>query len=370
MATITLNIPDTTFVSSAQPDNNLSYSPMMYVGTEQSFLNCIGFLKIAIPTLPVNQVDSAKLRLAVIVKSGEAPSPILINRVTESFSTSTVTYNTQPAFVSTTSQVNVTTTDLYTSVEFDVTFLVNSWLSGSSPNEGIALTNSDGTTVVQFATNAIVYEPYFPQLVLTYASSPEESSALCFSYHQLANVIQQLISFYPTATFTVYTKGFNAAGITGTAVALYSSPDASYGTLFILRDGEEYGTVPLNTITAISIGDGTVYNPSITYLDAPDFPAGCDKNLITAYHDYLPVSTDVHIYAGALIQATGTVFRNEYGLLVLADAAGNNPSFIPVINITAIITTESGGSQDAKILKRPSSNLIISGESLKKIQRN
>ena len=43
-----------------------------------------------------------------------------------------------------------TKTDLYKTVEIDITELVNQWLNGTYPNYGIALTNPDGMTLVQF----------------------------------------------------------------------------------------------------------------------------------------------------------------------------------------------------------------------------
>jgi hypothetical protein len=338
MPTMTLNIPDTTFVSSAQPDNNLSFYPLMYVGTDPSFQDCISLLQITLPSLPVTQVDSAVLKLSVIVKSGATPSPIAVNKVTSLFSTASVTYDTRPTYTATTSQTNVATSDLYTAVQIDVTAVVNSWMNGTSPNMGIALTNTDGTTVVEFATNNIVYEPYFPQLTLTYSSSPAETSAVCFSYAQLAHVIEQIILLYPTNVITVFTNGLQPSAVTGTPDQLYSSPDGTYGALFILLDsGQE--AIPLNAISAIYLGDGSVYNPSISYLSPPVFPAGCDTNLITAYHNYLPLSTGVQMYMGSIISASGTVYKNEYGLLVLSDADGNTPIFVPVLNINMIFPT-------------------------------
>lgn len=341
MATVTLNIPDTTFVSSTLPDENLSFSPLIYVGTDPTFQDSISFLEIALPSLPVTAVDSALLQLTVIVKSGAAPSPVVVNRVTSPFNTDTVTYNTRPAFTSTPSQVNVTASDVFTTVEIDVTTLVNAWLAGTFPNNGIALTNSDGTTVVQFATNSILYEPYFPKLVLTYSSAPpvEPESALCFSYAQLAHIIEQIIELYPTNVITVFTNGLSPSSVTGTPYQLYASSEGTYGGLFVLLDNVQEA-IPLNAITAIYTGDGTVYDPSITYLPPPQFPPRCDTNLITAIHDYLPVSTEVQMYMGTIIQASGTIYKNEYGILVLSDAEGNTPVFIPVWNIAIIVPSE------------------------------
>lgn len=336
MPTITQNIPNTTFIASALPNNNFSFYPLMNVGTDPGFQDCIGLLQLTLPELPVEMVDRAELELAVIVKSGTAPSTVVVNRVTSPFTTETVAYSTAPSYVATSLQAEIRTADLYQTVKIDITGLVNAWLGGVYPNYGIALTNSDGTTEVQFGTDHIVYEPYFPKLTVTYGTAPS-STALCFAYAQLANVIRQLITMYPENVMTVYTTGFGAVTITGTPYELFTSPDGTYGGLFVLLDGGQQEAIPLNAITAIYTGDGTVYNPAITYLPTPKFPAGCDTNLITAIHDYLPVSTEVQLYMGSVVQASGAVFKDEYGLLVLSDGAGNTPIFIPVINITVAL---------------------------------
>ncbi|MEL7565482.1 MAG: DNRLRE domain-containing protein [Dehalobacterium sp.] len=340
MPTVVLNIADTTFVSSALPDTEFAYSPVIYTGTDQTFHNCISLLQIALPSLPVTVVDSALLQLAVIVKGGVNPSLVVVNRVTSNFSTETVTYNTLPAFTPTSSQINVTPSDVLTTVEIDITPLVNTWLSGVFPNFGIALTNPDGTTVVEFCTNDILYEPFFPKLVLTYSSAPvEPDTAICFSFAQLAHIIEQIIQLYPTNVITVFTTGLSASSVTGTPYQLYSSAEGTYGGLFILLDNGQEEAISLNAITAIYTGDGTVYDPSITYLSPPTFPQGCDTNIITAYHDYLPVETDVTMYMGSNITASGTIYKNEYGILVLSDTDGNTPIFVPVTNIRVILPT-------------------------------
>jgi len=342
MPSITLNIPQTTFISSAQPGNNFSFYPLINVGTDPNYLNCIGLLNISLPQLPVSSVDNATLNLAVITKSGLEPSPILVNRVTTAFDTNTVTYATQPAFTPTQIQYNVLPTDLYTTVHIDITSLVNEWLNGTYPNYGIALTNSDGTTGVQFATNNIIYEPYFPTLTITYSESPVVNTGTNFSYAQLAHVIEQIIDLYSENVITVFTRGLTASSVTGTPYQLYKSSSGTYGSIFILMDGGQQEAIPLNAITAIYTGNDTVYNPSITYLDPPEeFTAGFDTNLITAYHEYLPVSTAVTMFMGSNINASGIIYKNEYGILVLSDADGNTPVFVPVNNINVVLPTFS-----------------------------
>lgn len=176
--TMTLN--DTTFVSSAQPNSNFSIYPFMYAGTAPSLGQTIGLLKFALPWLPVSAVDSAVLTLYVYSKTGTAPSTVVINKVTAPYNTDTVTYNTQPAFVPTANQVVITQADVNTSVSIDITSIVNDWLSGSQ-NNGIAFTNTDGTTSVQFATTKLPYVHMHPELVITYTAASGQQ-ALSYAY--------------------------------------------------------------------------------------------------------------------------------------------------------------------------------------------
>lgn len=339
MPSVTVNLTNPTFVSSAQPNNNFSPYPTMYAGIDSQFQICIGLIQITLPSLPVHQVDSAILNLVVISKTGSSPSPVMVNRATSAFITSTVTYNTRPSFTPIGTTVSVSTSSLYTVVQIDVTNLVNGWLNGLVPNNGVALTNPDGQTAVQFATDKIGYAPYLPTLTLTYSSSPMGSSAICFSYAQLANVITQLMQLHPSAVMTFYTAGFNVVGVQGTPVELYASPVAAYGMLAVVMNNGAKAVVPLNQIVSVSLPTGTPYDQSIHYLPVPQFPAGCDKDLITSWHDYLPPETSVTVYAGSLISETGVVYRNEYGLLVIADDnAGVNPVFMPVVNIRCFMS--------------------------------
>ncbi len=175
MPNITIDISDTTFVSSAQPDTNLSFYPVIYVGTDTSFQNCIGLLKIALPPLPVTSVANAILQLAVIVKSGTDPSTVMVNRADSSYDIKTVNYNSCPSYTATFSQYDVSSSDLYTSIQIDVTDIINDWLNGTYSNNGFVLTVPDSFSVIQFATDKIGYAPYFPKLILTYSDTPAQT---------------------------------------------------------------------------------------------------------------------------------------------------------------------------------------------------
>ncbi len=190
MPTVVLNTTETTFVSSALPENNFSSYPSLFTGTDLTYETCISFLKFNLASIPIETVDSAYLQLSVIVKTVDATSPIIINRVSSELDTGTVTYHTKPAYTATASTANVTGENLYGCLQFDITQLVNQWLSGTYNNYGLALSNPDGVSSVQFATNNIVYEPYFPKLILNYSSSPVETRAYAYIYNTGKNMLE------------------------------------------------------------------------------------------------------------------------------------------------------------------------------------
>lgn len=163
------------------------------------------------------------------------------------------------------------------------------------------------------------------------------NTATCFEYAQLAHVLEQIITLYPTTVLTVFLPGFTPAAVTGTPYQLFAAPGSTYGGIFVLEDSGQYEAIPLNAIVAIDLGVGSVYNPAITYLSAPEFPAGCDTNIITSIHEYLPESTEVTVYMGSIVNGTGTIYKDEYGMIVLSDEFGNEPSFIPAMQLNLVL---------------------------------
>jgi len=233
----------------------------MYVGNDQFFGECISLMEIDLSSIPVTNVDSAVLQLSVIVKTDTNPSPIVVNRVTSPFDADTVTYNTIPSFTATTSQININTSDLYTIVGIDITTLVNEWLNGTHDNFGIALTNPDGETLVQFGTNNIVYEPYFPKLVITYSETPPPPPSSDNPYAYIYNTDSQTIPVNGSVSFSnngallgiIHDK--NTAPITiesaGTYAVWYTvtGAEASQFTLYQNENpvpGSTYGTSAVN----------------------------------------------------------------------------------------------------------------------------
>lgn len=260
MPTVSVGIPDTTFVSSAMPTQNFSFYPLMYVGNDPVFMDCMALMEIELPQLPVTSVDQAVLKLSVIVKTGQDPSPIVVNRVASPFDAATVTYNTAPGFTATTSQIDISTSDLYQTVEIDITQLVNQWLNGTYPNYGIALTNTDGVTLVQFGTNNIVYEPYFPKLEITYSDTlvPPTGNPYAYIYNTLNQPVAagDPIAFSHNGALSEITHEVGSPDITIESAGIYAvwytvtGAEANQFTLFRNDNpvpGSTYGTDTTNT---------------------------------------------------------------------------------------------------------------------------
>lgn len=164
-------------------------------------------------------------------------------------------------------------------------------------------------------------------------------TSYCFAVSQLAYVVGQLIDYYPPETiYQVFTK--SATTISGTIVQLYASPDAYGAGLLILADSSvnETYAISLSMITVVATPAGTAYDARIAYITpGSPLPKGCDTNIIASIQSYLTVLEFVPtILLGPFTSASGNVYKNEYGLLVLAELDGSSPIFIPTYNIIDI----------------------------------
>jgi len=173
------------------------------------------------------------------------------------------------------------------------------------------------------------------------------STAACFVYAQLAHLLEQFLDLYPGQTLYVFMPGLSPWWISGIPDQVIISAEGTYAGLFLL-DGAYPVAFPLSAIAALQFETGAVYNPAITFLSKPDFPPGCDTNIITAIHDYVATLTgDVLFDIASVADSMGPIYQNPYGLIVQADALGNDPSFIPTTFITAIAPQPPAGAKAA-----------------------
>lgn len=196
------------------------------------------------------------------------------------------------------------------------------------------------------STGSYTYSENLPvkaSLVITQDNYSKSTDAYCFAVDQLINSLTQMITAYSAYTWTVYTESLSA--FSGMPFDLYTAPGADKPGILRLKDANnDYEALPIDHITAIYPGDGTIYDSGFTYLTPPDsLPHDCNYSKIAAIQAYLPLGTNVAFNLGPAISASGDIYRDEYGLVVLSDDAGNTPIFIPTYNILRIFIT---GSED------------------------
>ncbi len=199
-------------------------------------------------------------------------------------------------------------------------------------------------TLVNTSSGPVFYTPLgTPKAAMNIYSldaetAPPSTTANCFGTAQMTHIIEQLILYYPDSLMTVYNQ--NMYSVSGRPLEIFSLPFASGGGLFVLLNAyNQKEAVPINHITAVFTGSDTVYNPAITYLIPPSpFPSSCEMDVLMAIKEYLPPGTETALQTGTLVQASGQVYKNELGVLVLSDCDGNTPIFIQSGLIQRIVT--------------------------------
>ncbi len=163
------------------------------------------------------------------------------------------------------------------------------------------------------------------------------NTATCFCVQQIKNILRQIIQYYPDNDIQIDLD--NNIGVTGRPGALLPPPNTNPNSgLFQLNDssGVPLGAVSLCNIIAIEVKDA-IYNDNITYLPEPtQLPQGCDTNTEVAVRDYLPIGTDAAVHFGLFFSVTGTVIKNEYGMIVFTDTTSPNIVFMSSCKVIVI----------------------------------
>ncbi len=181
------------------------------------------------------------------------------------------------------------------------------------------------------------------------------STAACFVLAQLAHLLEQLIDYYPDQSISIFIPGSSGQWLRTKIQKVYVSTEGTYGGLLVLVDWYEglYLCVPISAIAALKFDDPTVaYNSAITYLAKPDFPPGCDTNIVTAIYEYvseIPGDVAVTLTVGSSAYSTSVdpspIYLNQCGLIVLADESGTNLVFVPVTYLASIATDATAGEE-------------------------
>lgn len=207
-------------------------------------------------------------------------------------------------------------------------------------------------SLINQSADAFYYAAQLPLaaglVIIKDTSDSTADTTACFAVAQMANILSQMITAYAGKTWSVFTS--TLASYSGVPLGLYTAPGLTQPGLLQLVDiNGDYETFPIASISAIYPGDGTVYDPSFTFLPAPEpMPPGCDTDLLSAIRSYLPVGTDVSLRMPVSVSASGSIYKNEYGVLILSDASGNTPILIASPHIRRIFTEGSALRPAAK----------------------
>ena len=157
------------------------------------------------------------------------------------------------------------------------------------------------------------------------------NSACCGCKEQLRNIIQQIITLYPNNDLLVTLESGDA--VVGRPGSLILGPNGRTGVFEVTNPQNFPQYLPICSIDPIQINNA-VYNNAIVYLPEPvPAPTDCYADCDTIIRSLLPVGTDANITTSTQTPTVGTVIENEYGMIVLANEAANNVTFISSCNI-------------------------------------
>ena len=157
-----------TYVTSAMPTANFGSSPILAVqqGTTS-------YVKLDLGALPAN-ASVVKATLRLYVDAVAAPGSFHVFQVNSSWSEPGATYNSAPplgASVTGDHPVGVTATSVNQFVLVDITPLVQGWLNGSIPNNGLALASTGSGGSFSFDSKESTGTGHHPELDVVLGSS-------------------------------------------------------------------------------------------------------------------------------------------------------------------------------------------------------
>ena len=160
----------------------------------------------------------------------------------------------------------------------------------------------------------------------------DASSTCCDCKEQMRNIIQQIITLYPNNDIFVTLDSGDA--VVGRPASLITGPNGRTGVFVVTNPQNFEQYLATCSIDTIQINNAS-YNDVIAYLPEPvPAPTDCCADCEAVIRSLLPVGTpDVSITTSTQPPSAGTVIRNEYGMIVLANEAANNITFISSCSI-------------------------------------
>jgi RHS repeat-associated protein len=159
-----------TFVSATNPNTNYYLLNFLITGTDPTYGKTRSYIKFQLsPLLSGAQITSAKLYLNQYATT--ASQQVNLNAVTSDWTSSTVTWNTQPTVGTQLSSVSVGGPGEY---NWDLTSLAQGWYNGTTKNYGVSLWNQTETNPQKtfYSSDYKTDTTKRPRLEITYTINP------------------------------------------------------------------------------------------------------------------------------------------------------------------------------------------------------
>ena len=160
----------------------------------------------------------------------------------------------------------------------------------------------------------------------------DANSAFCGCKEQMRNIIQQIITLYPNNDLLVTLESGDA--VVGRPGSLIAGPNGRTGVFEVTNPQSISQYLSICSIDTVQLNNA-VYNDAIAFLsNTVPKPADCLADCDETIRSLMPVGTsDVSIITNTQTPSTGTVIKNEYGMIVLANEVNNNITFISTCSI-------------------------------------
>lgn len=265
---VTLYPTADTYVSQENPDANFSTDTVLRVARSEFLEESFALLRFNLAGIPAGS-DINEARFQVFLRGADYGSMLLaVYRISESWSVSTVDWNSRPAVRAGYDSTSVSTSKNYWT--WDVTLLVNRWINDAVtyPNDGLALRGpTDITYYRNFDSNQALDRP---RLIITYTPPTPTATATRTATRTPTRTRTATSTRTPTTTPTATHTGtptITPTGTVPTAVPTHTPTQTAVPTATLTPS-------PTRTLTRTATGTATPTRTQTATRTATPLPHG------------------------------------------------------------------------------------------------
>lgn len=138
----------------------------------------------------------------------------------------------------------------------------------------------------------------------------------CYAVQQLEYVLSQMLIMYPDTSASVFVD--RLPSYAANIHSLYKPAGADSAAFLVMQSGAEYLIQPLLTINALYFPN-IIWDTDIDFLPRPVKLDDCMSVKLAAWAEYFPTGSDMSVNFGITTVASGNLYKNEFGIMVLTD---------------------------------------------------